>query len=100
MRCWVAKPSRSGTENFCLKESLALPVSAMPTRARTAQKTMTARWWDRTQRVRLVMPGYASRVQPIVVTTSSAHPREEVFAFLDVMANHEPFTNHMLVDWS
>ncbi len=26
-------------------------------------------------------------------------PREEVFDFLDVMANHEPFTNHILRDW-
>ena len=24
----------------------------------------------------------------------------EVFAFLDVLSNHEPFTDHMLVDWS
>src|SRR3954462_13393750 len=39
-------------------------------------------------------------MQPVVVNTSSARPREEVYAFLDVMANHEPFTNHMLVDWS
>jgi Polyketide cyclase / dehydrase and lipid transport len=26
-------------------------------------------------------------------------PRADVYAFLDVMANHEPFTDHMLVDW-
>lgn len=39
-------------------------------------------------------------MKPIVVNTFSDRPREDVFAFLDVMANHEPFTNHMLVDWS
>lgn len=27
-------------------------------------------------------------------------PRTEVYDFLDVMANHQPFTDHMLVDWS
>jgi len=26
-------------------------------------------------------------------------PREEVYDFLDVMANHEPFTDHVLLDW-
>src|SRR6476469_8850482 len=39
-------------------------------------------------------------MKPIVVSTHIDRPREEVFAFLDVMANHEPFTNHMLVDWT
>jgi carbon monoxide dehydrogenase subunit G len=33
------------------------------------------------------------------VTTEVPYPRQEVFDFLDVMANHEPFTNHMLSDW-
>jgi hypothetical protein len=37
---------------------------------------------------------------PITVSIDVPQPRDEVFAFLDVMANHEPFTNHMLVDWS
>ncbi len=27
-------------------------------------------------------------------------PREDVFSFLDVLANHVQFTDHMLVDWS
>jgi hypothetical protein len=27
------------------------------------------------------------------------YPCEEVYDFLDVMANHEPFTNHMMRDW-
>ncbi len=39
-------------------------------------------------------------MKPITVTTTVPRPREEVFAFLDVLGNHEPFTNHMLVDWS
>jgi uncharacterized protein YndB with AHSA1/START domain len=39
-------------------------------------------------------------MKPIRVSTTVEQPREEVFAFLDVLANHEAFTDHMLVDWS
>ncbi len=39
-------------------------------------------------------------MKPITVTTTIPRPREEVFDFLDVLGNHEPFTNHMLVDWT
>jgi uncharacterized protein YndB with AHSA1/START domain len=39
-------------------------------------------------------------MKPITVSTTVDQPREEVFAFLDVLANHESFTDHMLVDWS
>jgi carbon monoxide dehydrogenase subunit G len=38
-------------------------------------------------------------MQPVDVTIEVPNPPEEVFDFLDVMANHEPFTNHMLRDW-
>jgi carbon monoxide dehydrogenase subunit G len=38
-------------------------------------------------------------MRPVQVTTQVPCPREEVFGFLDVMANHEPFTNHILRDW-
>lgn len=38
-------------------------------------------------------------MQPVRVTTEVPYPREHVFEFLDVMANHEPFTDHMLRDW-
>ncbi len=38
-------------------------------------------------------------MQSVHVSTNVPYPREEVFDFLDVMANHEPFTNHMLRDW-
>jgi hypothetical protein len=38
--------------------------------------------------------------KPISVSIDVPQPRVDVFAFLDVMANHEPFTDHMLVDWS
>jgi len=38
--------------------------------------------------------------RPITVSIDVPQPRDEVYAFLDVMANHEPFTNHMLVDWT
>lgn len=37
---------------------------------------------------------------PVTVPIDVPQARADVFAFLDVMANHEPFTNHMLVDWS
>jgi hypothetical protein len=39
-------------------------------------------------------------MKPITVSVQVDRRREEVFAFLDVLANHEPFTDHMLVDWS
>src|SRR5215211_1155233 len=39
-------------------------------------------------------------MKPINVSVRVDRPREEVFAFLDVLANHAPFTDHMLVEWS
>jgi carbon monoxide dehydrogenase subunit G len=38
-------------------------------------------------------------MEPVRVTIDVPQPREDVFDFLDVMANHEPFTNHILKDW-
>src|SRR5437763_11416040 len=38
-------------------------------------------------------------MQPVRVSTDVPNPAEEVYDFLDVMANHEPFTNHVLQDW-
>jgi len=38
--------------------------------------------------------------KPVSVSIEVPQARTEVYAFLDVMANHEPFTDHMLVDWS
>jgi hypothetical protein len=38
-------------------------------------------------------------MKPVLVTIDVPYPREHVFDFLDVMSNHEPFTNHMLQDW-
>jgi carbon monoxide dehydrogenase subunit G len=38
-------------------------------------------------------------MKPVHVTTTVPQPIDEVFDFLDVMANHEPFTNHILKDW-
>ncbi len=37
--------------------------------------------------------------RPVSVSVDVAHPRADVFDHLDVMANHEPFTDHMLTDW-
>ena len=39
-------------------------------------------------------------MKPINVSVDVDCPREEVLALLDVLANHEAFTDHMLVDWS
>lgn len=39
-------------------------------------------------------------MKPITVTTTVERPREELFDLLADLRNHEPFTDHMLVDWS
>jgi uncharacterized protein YndB with AHSA1/START domain len=39
-------------------------------------------------------------MKPITVSTTVAKPVAEVYEHLDVLANHEAFTDHMLVDWS
>ena len=39
-------------------------------------------------------------MKPVRVTIDVPQAREQVFDFLDVMSNHEPFTNHMLQDWN
>ena len=38
-------------------------------------------------------------MKPVRVTVDVPESREDVYDFLDVMANHEPFTNHILKDW-
>ena len=38
-------------------------------------------------------------MRPVRVTINVPYPREDVFDFLDVMSNHELFTDHMLTDW-
>ncbi|HTU97050.1 MAG TPA: SRPBCC family protein [Solirubrobacteraceae bacterium] len=38
-------------------------------------------------------------MEPVHVTIDVPQPIDEVFDFLDVMANHEPFTDHILKDW-
>jgi carbon monoxide dehydrogenase subunit G len=38
-------------------------------------------------------------MKPLRVTIDVPDAREDVYDFLDVMANHEPFTDHMLRDW-
>ncbi len=38
-------------------------------------------------------------MKPVRVTIDVPHPCQQVFDFLDVMSNHEPFTDHMLQDW-
>ena len=41
----------------------------------------------------------ARAIRPVTVSVAVPNSREEVYDFLDVLANHEPFTNHMMVDW-
>jgi uncharacterized protein YndB with AHSA1/START domain len=37
--------------------------------------------------------------KPVTVTIEVPQDRARVYDFLDVMANHEPFTDHLLRDW-
>ena len=38
-------------------------------------------------------------MKPVTVSITVPNGRQEVYDFLDVLANHEPFTDHMLVEW-
>jgi len=38
-------------------------------------------------------------IKPVRVSIDVPQSRENVYDFLDVMANHEPFTNHLMKDW-
>jgi uncharacterized protein YndB with AHSA1/START domain len=38
-------------------------------------------------------------MKPVTVSTEVPVPREQVYEFLDVLANHEQFTDHFMVDW-
>ncbi len=37
--------------------------------------------------------------KPVTVSIDVPHDRDRVYAFLDVMANHEPFNDHLMHDW-
>jgi hypothetical protein len=39
-------------------------------------------------------------MKPVTVSVNVARAREEVFDFIDVLANHESYMDHMFVDWS
>lgn len=39
-------------------------------------------------------------MKPIEVSVHVDQPRAEVYAFLDVLGDHEQFCDHMLVDWT
>jgi uncharacterized protein YndB with AHSA1/START domain len=39
-------------------------------------------------------------MQPVTVSVTIARPREEVFDYLDVFANHEAYLGHMFDKWS
>jgi hypothetical protein len=38
-------------------------------------------------------------MNPVIVSVDVPQDRARVYDFLDVMANHEPFTNHLMRDW-
>jgi Polyketide cyclase / dehydrase and lipid transport len=38
-------------------------------------------------------------MKPVTVSIEVPQSREEVYDFLDVLGNHEQFTDHFLVDW-
>lgn len=38
-------------------------------------------------------------IKPVTVSIDVPHDINEVFDFLDVMANHEPFNDHLMRDW-
>jgi hypothetical protein len=38
-------------------------------------------------------------VKPVIANITVPHPREEVYDFLDVLGNHQAFTDHFLIDW-
>jgi hypothetical protein len=39
-------------------------------------------------------------MKPVTVSVIVRRPREEVFDFIDLLANHESYMDHMFVDWS
>jgi hypothetical protein len=39
-------------------------------------------------------------MKPVTVSIDVPQPPEQVYDFLDVMANHESFTNHYMTDWA
>ena len=38
-------------------------------------------------------------MRPLTVSTDIPRPREELYDYLDVLANHEQFTDHMMRNW-
>ncbi len=38
-------------------------------------------------------------MKPVAVSVDVPNPRPEVYEFLDVLGNHEQFTDHFMVDW-
>ncbi|HEY6652893.1 MAG TPA: SRPBCC family protein, partial [Solirubrobacterales bacterium] len=38
-------------------------------------------------------------MKPVRVSVEVPNPRPEVYEFLDVLGNHEQFTDHFMIDW-
>jgi hypothetical protein len=41
----------------------------------------------------------AAAMKPVIVSTAIERDPDDVYAFLDVMANHEHFNDHLMTDW-
>src|SRR6185437_5832068 len=84
--------SRRSPARSCATASTATPfVSplASPSRAGVAQRVPPP-----AARSRL-----AGAVDPVTVSTVISAPREQVFDYLQDIANHSEFTDHFMVDW-
>lgn len=38
-------------------------------------------------------------MKPVTVSVDVPNPRQDVYEFLDLLGNHEQFTDHFMVDW-
>src|SRR5262245_66592356 len=78
-RRWACSPGRC-------------PVSSASTRWTTS--TRPSPGWPHELGV-----GEEADVKPLSVSIEVPQSRERVYDFLDVLGNHEQFTDHFLVDW-
>jgi hypothetical protein len=46
-----------------------------------------------------VVANWSAAVEPVTVSVEVPEGRDDVYAFLDRLANHESFTDHLMKDW-
>src|SRR3954447_6253473 len=90
-----SSPARRRRERSVIPWAATNSIAASSSRRRASPKRMSV-WTVPTGTSRCTM-----RYMPKPVTVSVEVPQAPVavFDFLDVMANHEPFTDHLLRDW-